>query len=441
MPTKYMFGLFLAGGLLISLKAPAQVVTDSLQFREAKLRIWCEAIGFVYQDYGADSLSKTLNCRSWEGLQQSITHNTLQVNSFFQAIEKPSIYQGYTTFDAKLQKLRDEIVRKLKSSPGRIADPVRLKKVDSLQESLLLAAASAPSQENTDQQEVAVPVRQESSLNKSNTAAVSRSQQENTTLPEDEENTMNWTEIAQWTLLLLLTAGLVLLWAKYNKLESDMNQRMKRRKQEISAISRINESMVPPQGKAKPAPAVAPALSKAEVQSLIHSEIDKLRQQQKTNRQQAEARHGTKRQEPQERSQPQPAKQPAVEKTQPRPQAVNAEQKETRETGKPEAGIFYDKLPFKGGFHQNQLSTHRHPDSIYSIQLLPEKPDEAEFWVTEDQEVQKYAMQNGLSFFEEACDYNQVEENPSRVRNLEKGKLRKNGHLWQIEKKVKVTFE
>lgn len=435
MPTKFIFGLVMAAGLFLNFSGHAQGVTDSLQFRQEKLRIWCRTIEFVYQDYGADSLIEDLDCSSWEAFQQSINSNELQVNSFFQAIEKPSIYAGYTTYDAKLQKLRDEIVRKLKSSPGRIAEPARLKKVDSLQEALLyVASAPAPPKERREPEEkTAEADSQKNNVYNDQEALLTGSQQENTTLTTDEENTMDWTEIAQWALLLLLFAGLFLLWAKNRRLESELDQRMKRRKQEISAVTRLSESLSPVPGRDQPVPAGPPSLTKAEVQRLIHAEIDKLRQQQKNARQQAGATATAgKRQEQQEKNE-RPPKQ-----AKPQPPAVK---NVVKEEAKPNTGIYYDKLPFKGGFHQNQLSMHRNPDSIYSIQVLSHNPDEAEFWVTEDQEVQKYAMQNGLTFFEEACDYNQVEENPSRVRNLEKGKLRKNGHLWQIEKKVKVSFE
>lgn len=430
---KYLYGFCLAGGLFLQLDAPAQEISDSLHYRQAKLNIWCETIRFVYQDYGADSLNENLNCRSWESFHRGLEANHLQVKSFFQSIEKPAIYDGYTTYDAKLIKLTNEISRKLKSSSSRIADAARLEKVDSLQDHLLLIAATTP-EVSEPGESISAPDTQEDGI-QNNQEAVLMSSEEETTLPVEEENTMEWIEIAQWAFMLLLSAGLILLWVKNSKLEKELNQRMKRRKQEISAISRLKSNAAPP-----PPGLENPAwLTKEEVQKIIVAEIEKLRQQQKLARQQQaeKTKPVAKRQEQPERSQ-RPAK-----------QAVNSQRVHTepvkqatpREDEKPAAGIYYDKLPFKGGFHQSQLSTQRNPDSTYSIQVLSGRPDEAEFWVTEDQEVQKYAMQNGLSFFEEACDYKQVEENPSRVRNLEKGKLRKNGHLWQIEKKVKVSFE
>ena len=413
----------------------AQGIADSLLYRQAKLEIWCETIRFIYTDNGADSLLSQLQCQDWMALENSLEPNYLQTRNFYQAIEKPTIYKGYSTYNSKLQKLVEEIGKKLKSSPGRASSPGRLQGVDSLQASLLTIANSPtsalsinPSSASGGNGEV------EKKINKVRTIAA-RQEAANET-KDSETDQMDWTEILQWLLLVLLTAGLVLLWVQNRNLKKDLNLRMNRRKQEISAITRMKESDKPEN--VKPKTGSEPRVSQAEVARIVRAEIEKVRQQTKKLRQQAyEASQEAEKEKVQNYSSA-----PVVAQEEPNARAQQdnfVAPKEEEERGN--TGLFYDKLPFKGGFHQNHLSTQRHPDSIYSIQVLDEKPDEAHFWVTEDQEVQKYAMQNGLSFFEEACEYSQVEENPSRVRNLEKGRLRKNGHLWEIEKKVKVSFE
>lgn len=428
--------------LLSGSKVNAQGVTDSLLYRQAKLEIWCETMKFIYRDNQADSLLATLNCQDWMAYDKSLQPNYLYTGSFYRSIEKPSIYSGYTTYQAKLQKLVEEIAKKLKAAPTRAADQSRLQKVDSLQASLI-ALAAVPSVALA-QESAAVAIEEEvEDDNEINTIAAVRQEAADENIPLEDDQ-MNWIEILQWLLLILLTAGLAFLWAQNSKLKKELEIRMKRRKEEISAITRIKESDKPE--KVKPKTADEPkGLTQGQVVRLIRAEIEKVREEQRNRRQQQLAAN-----EKQHPRQPKPM--PTVEPTPPPPAAeVRKEiQAENTNTIKEEPveekivakdGLLYDKLPFKGGFHQHHLSQQRHPDSIYSIQVLRGKPDEAEFWVTEDQEVQKYAMQNGLSFFEEACEYSQVEENPSRVRNLEKGKLRKNGPLWQIEKKVKVSFE
>lgn len=431
--------LLFAGVFLKVEDVRAQNVTDSLLYRQAKLEIWCETIRFIFKDNGADSLEKQLHCQDWGAFENSLAPNYLQTNSFYQSIEKPTIYRGYSTYNSKLQKLVEEISKKLKSSPVRASRPERLQRVDSLQASLLAVANSPTSAFSINPSSTSgEEVQEEEKINKVRTIAAKQEAANETKDSEIEQ--MDWTEILQWALLVLLTAGLAVLWAQNRSLKKDLNLRMNRRKQEISAITRMKESDKPET--VKPKAGAESKVTQAEVARIVRAEIDKVRQQTKKLRQQAyEASREAERESlqkpaaviPPDEQKPAHQQNPAY---QPEPMIAPKADEE-----RVSSGLYYDKLPFKGGFHQNHLSTQRQPDSIYSIQVLEEKPDEARFWVTEDQEVQKYAMQNGLSFFEEACEYSQVEENPSRVRNLEKGRLRKNGHLWEIEKKVKVSFE
>ena len=427
MRIKALFIFFLVFGAIGQGKGVAQSITDSTQFRQAKLAIWCQSVNFIYQDHQADSLANRLSCQDWQAFRKSLEPNYLQVNSFFQTIEKPAIYAGYTSFDAKIQKLIDEIGRKLKSSPSRSQDQKRLSQVDSLQ-TVLLAVVAAPEASPS-------PIAtQEQTVGNAREVEPASAQlgPVNETGPLSEEDEISWSEWLQWILLLFLLAVVSGLWIQNRKLKKELNARMLRRKQEIGAVSRVQESIKLKREKEPD------GISKAEVIGLIKAEIDKIRQQQKMKRQQlvgADLAGNKGKPRPEQR------KEKAVPVSVSSASASAVKELNQKESEKAASGLYYDKLPFKGGFHQNQLSSQRNPDSIYSIQVLAGKPDEAEFWVTEDREIQKYAMQNGLSFFEEACEYNQVEESPSRVRNLEKGRLRKSGHLWEIEKKVKVSFE
>lgn len=399
----------------------AQTPLDSLQYRQVKLDIWCETARFIYSDYQADSLVQGLNCRSWEQFRQSLQPNHLETYTFFEAIEKPSIYAGYTSFEAKLAKLVEEISKKLKASGSRRGNEARLQGVDQLQQRLS-AIVNNPGEVRGDTEKVA------------------DNEQERTLLPPSEdveavdeaenaeakvEDGWDWTELLQWVLIGLSLGLSAWLFTQNRQLKKDLNLRMSRRKQEISSLTRQTEAQ---QNKKVKVP--EPGLSEAEVSRLIRKEIDKIRQQQKARQQKTVV--SAERQEPVRKPEP-PVEQPKAR--------IESAPVKQQDQPKGSSGLFYDKLPFKGGFHQNQLSERLQPDSIYTIEVSDDRPDEARFWVTEDHEVQKYAMQNGLGFFEEACEYNQVEENPSRVRTLEKGQLRKKGNLWQIEKKVKVSFE
>jgi hypothetical protein len=427
MPVSACFLLFAALWLQAGF-GYSQTIADSSQYRQAKLGIWCETTRFIYADNGADSLLKRLSCRNWNSLQASLQLNALGEKAFFDAIEKPAIYAGYTTYDARLAKLIDEISKKLKASPSRQARDPQLQGVDSLQRKL--AAIAVNPQAFT---KAVVPVQASQGM-VVNEEEQSELRQQNNQNPAgvnegalEEEASLPWLEIVQWMLLLLLAALLGWLFKRNTVLEKELNKRMAKRKQEIAtlAVKKAKEPL--PVAEASSAP-VPPGMGEKEVLRLIRKELDRFRQQQQMK--------ASRPPSPTNQQKPVPTKKEVVENREP----VAAPVENKTETPA-EAGIFFDKLPFKGGFHQNHLSRQPHPDSIYTIQVLQERPEEAAFWVTEDHDVQKYAMQNGLSFFEEACDYSQVEESPSRVRNLEKGMLRKKGHLWQIEKKAKVSFE
>lgn len=427
MPTKLLFLLLALVAFAGPRPAIAQGSSADGAYEQAKLAIWCETVVFIYHDYGADSLVRRLDCNNWEIFRQSLRPNYLQSLTFFQAIERPEIYAGYSTNEAKLSKLVDEIGRKLKSSSTRQNNPSRLQAVDSLQRELLQLAQNEALFVNSDMGQEELEAKEQPR----------KPQAAQTTLTDEdtEDVGISWWELLQWLLIAMLIAATAALWVQNKKLKREVGIRMARRKQEIAGLAQKNVR------KAQPEPQLSKGLNRSEVLQLIRSEQGKLQKQLQVDNRPKEI--GSSRQDKvrQAGEVPKPAEQPR----QPEPQSTGREAEEIpvpEKNGEPaNPGIYYDKLPFKGGFHHNQLSRQRNPDSIYSIEVLGRHPDEAEFWVTEDADIQKYAMENGLSFFEEACEYDQVEENPSRVRNLEKGRLRKKGHLWEIEKKVKVSFE
>lgn len=426
MPTKPI-SLLLVALWLLPLWGHGQAIADSSQYRQAKLGIWCETTRFIYADNGADSLLRELGCRNWEAFKESLQENSLGEKAFFEAIEKPAIYAGYTSYQAKINKLIEEIGRKLKAAPGRQASEQRLQGVDSLQRSLHAIAANPQAYAATAmpvQVQQALPLNEEEQ-NRNEAAAAG-----NTVLEAEEEPVAEagvpWLEIMQWLLLLGLAAAMVWMYKKNKALEWELNRRMAKRKQEVASLSvKKDTDPLPANDVASPA-----GLPEKEVVRLIRKEIDRLKQQQQMKMKKSAAAAPPAQQEP-----PLPKKEKVEES-----ESMESPLDQKKESPA-EVGVYYDKLPFKGGFHQSQLSRQPHADSIYTIEVLKEKPEEAAFWVTEDHDVQKYAMQNGLSFFEEACEFGQIEESPSRVRNLEKGALRKKGHLWQIEKKAKVSFE
>ncbi len=392
--------------------------SDSLTFNQGRTRIWCETARFIYEDNGADSLLASINCQSIETLKSSIasTDGNLGALRLMNSVDKPAIYAGFSSTEARLQKLVSEIVTRLKSSPIRRSNTARLNSVDSLQQQLMLVALQTSAQEDDSYAEEA--------------DAAGLNQDEDTQLlennPADNDATsLPWNEILQW-LALLLIGGFAIwrlldLQAKYDRMKREHRELEKQVNGFFYSNLHSNNDQNQQEG-----------LSEKEVRQVIKEE---LRQNKSAAAPAVEKAAMPLPPPPTPQAAPKAAEASPAAATQP---ASANTAPAARENVAPD--LYFDKMPFKGGFHQNEMSRERLRDSLYTIEVLP-MSGEADYWVTEDAEVQRYAMQNGLSFFEEGCDFTEVDENPVRVVNEQKGILRKEGTVWKIVQKAKVRFE
>ena len=277
MPIKAFFFMLLPLCFL-SRPAQTQTIADSSQYRQVKLGIWCETTRFIYVDNGADSLLQRLDCRNWEALRSSLQRNALGERAFFEAVEKPAIYAGYTTYDAKLSKLIEEISKKLKSAPGRRSNEARLQGVDSLQRKLAIMAVNpqtyAPA-EVPEQRPTAYEEAQRPSGQQTNQSLAQEAEEETVA-----EAGMPLLEIVQWGLLLILAALLGWMFKRNAALEKELNLRMAKRKQEIATLAVKKDKDPLPVAKPAPAAPVPAGLEEKEVLRLIRKELDRFRQQQ-----------------------------------------------------------------------------------------------------------------------------------------------------------------
>ena len=451
-----MLLLFAAAWLLQPLTLFA-LQTDSLAFDQGRLHIWCETARFVYEDNGADSLLPSINCQSLEALKNSIasTDANLGVLRLMNSVDKPAIYRGFSTNEAKLQKLTGEIARRLKQSSVRQNNPVRSSRVDSLEQQLRLVVRQSALQNETG-----------GAIADSPMAAAT---DEVVILPTpggvaDETSTgLPWNEILQWLALLIL--GGLLFWRL-----RDMEQRYGRLKREYRTLEKQVNEFIINNVYPGPSPVMDEVLTEREVRNVVKEELRQNKPMAKNTPagtrvpQSSSAKpqpptaasqpHSTVSRQPSAAPQPpsaaplqdaadvqvtpQPVSTPAPV---PLPPLNTKDYPASAEGNDGEAGLFFDKMPFKGGFHQNEMSRERQRDSLYTIRVLPGQPNEADYWISEDLDVQRYAMQNGFSFFEEGCEFTEVEENPARVVNEQKGRLRKEGTVWKILQKAKVRFE
>ncbi|UOR04464.1 hypothetical protein MUN82_16140 [Hymenobacter aerilatus] len=127
-------GLFLSAALTHAQTQLGQPTLD-----EQKAQIWCAAIKFVYDDTGRPNLKSKMNCGgSLKQLENSIKADSQKVYSLlYQPLEgRGTMYKGLGSDKSRLQKLRDEIINKLKASPSRKGSPARMQAVDALAASL-----------------------------------------------------------------------------------------------------------------------------------------------------------------------------------------------------------------------------------------------------------------------------------------------------------------
>ncbi|AYA38181.1 hypothetical protein D3Y59_14710 [Hymenobacter oligotrophus] len=123
-------------GLLLSATAQAQTAPGQPTLEEKKVQIWCATARFVFNDTGRPNLKNTLRCdATLREFENSIKADSQRVYSrLYQPLEgKGVMYKGLGSDGSRLQKLTNEIVRQLGSSPARRNTPERLAQVQRLE--------------------------------------------------------------------------------------------------------------------------------------------------------------------------------------------------------------------------------------------------------------------------------------------------------------------
>jgi hypothetical protein len=446
--------LLLTFSLAISL-AYAQE-EGSAAYEQTRRRMWCETFRFIYQDNGGDSLLSTLNCNSWDAMLEHAQTYDAQFGTyrFYQAVDKPAIYEGISVEEQKLNKLAGEIQYKLMDR--RKGNKRKEVAVDSLykvlQRTALMMVAS-PEGEAVETNNLAG--QQEPAATDSDTGQSEVVLDQRQGL-DSNNSAYNMNEILQWLFIALLAGLGYWLYQQFAAMRKRIHD-LRKKNEKLESLY-FSPSADAPEGRSAAPANTTAGLTEPEVLAIIKRELEK-------SPPKAEAQPSAKAivektftgNSPKigkslakdiDAKAPEPDSTPAMpeEKKQVPPQEkteVNPEPAAAKPPVSPpeSPAKLYDKMPVRGGFHQGAMSKSLQRDSVFTIQPKAENQQEAYYWVTEDTEVQKYAMQNGLSFFEEGCEVEEVKENPARVVNLEKGLLRKDGPSWQIVHKAKIKFE
>jgi hypothetical protein len=134
----FLLGALLLGQLL-TLNATAQTPLGQPTLDEQKVQVWCATARFVYEDNGRPNLKNTLKCGgTLKEFERSIRADSQRVfSALYQPLEgRGAIYKGLGSNPSRLQKLKTEIINRLKSSPARRASTARMARLATLETAL-----------------------------------------------------------------------------------------------------------------------------------------------------------------------------------------------------------------------------------------------------------------------------------------------------------------
>jgi hypothetical protein len=134
----FLLGALLLGQLL-TLNATAQTPLGQPTLDEQKVQVWCATARFVYEDNGRPNLKNTLKCGgTLKEFERSIRADSQRVfSALYQPLEgRGAIYKGLGSNPSRLQKLKTEIINRLKSSPARRASTARMARLSTLETAL-----------------------------------------------------------------------------------------------------------------------------------------------------------------------------------------------------------------------------------------------------------------------------------------------------------------
>ncbi|UOG75339.1 hypothetical protein MTX78_01785 [Hymenobacter tibetensis] len=492
--------LAVLGGLLAVLNAAfAQTPLGQPSFDEQKVQVWCATAKFVYEDNGRPNLKSTLRCGgTLKEFENSIKADSQRVfSALYQPLEgRGIIYKGLGSNPSRLQKLKTEIINRLKSSPARRASPARMQRLAALETSLtnyvdngtpIGDQAEELAEENPDEEAATeeVPVPGDAGLSE---AGVAQAQD---TARGSGDSLMNRFFAPLALIVALLSLVLYMLMRRNLAVfQKELVASMTQRQDEIMAA------------RPTPTPAAAPAASAQSLSPELHRQIEQLVQQ----RLEAElAKHAPLAApvaavaQPLASTEVPPAAAPPLEvpRVIAQPVAVVAPAPSTPEfttavpatatiqdtpipmtevpgppvvipAGSPASALREDfesvvpavQVPgpaeepvaesfvryspaFRANtFQAEEFTEELQPDSVYEIYLDMQWPELATFQVSPAPSVQAYLLQDAPpDLLAAACEYEQPAGLVTQVITVEEGILRKVEGVWQVEQKALVQFE
>ncbi|MBC8085584.1 MAG: hypothetical protein H7Z21_20490 [Hymenobacter sp.] len=485
--------------LLLPPEAAAQTPLGQPTFDEQKVQVWCATAKFVYEDNGRPNLKNTLRCGgSLKEFENGIRADSQRVYSaLYQPLEgRGAIYKGLGSNPSRLQKLKTEIVSRLKSSPARRASPARMQRLATLETALTNYVQNGTP--IGDQPGEAPETPDETSETDEAAPVDAGPEEAGITRPAEPvrpvgESLMNKFFAPLSLIMALLSLVLYgLMRRNLAVFQQELATRIMQRQDEIMATRSPPAASTPP----VTVPELSPELRR-EVERLIVLRLD------------AElARRPPGTAPSTEVTAPEPAV-PASVAVAPRitatpvaavtpapvaaltpPRTIDSEAAETAggapgtspslnaplapvppvvpPAGSPvpappddfngmvppvllsepmaasaaESVMRYGPAPAAGLFAADDLTAEHQPDSIYEIYLDPQWPELASFQVSGEPTVQAYLLETAPpDLLADSCEYEQPTGPVARIVTEEEGILRRVAGGWHVEQKAVVRFE
>ncbi|WP_375435911.1 hypothetical protein [uncultured Hymenobacter sp.] len=482
--------VFFAALLLAVAAGKAQTPLGQPSFDEQKVQVWCATAKFVYEDNGRPNLKSTLRCGGpLKEFENSIKADSQRVfSALYQPLEgRGTIYRGLGSNPSRLQKLKTEIISRLKSSPARRASPARMQRLAALETALTNYVENGTPIGEQPEEEPAETLDTAAETDEAAAAETGNAGLDEAGIARPTESARgageSWINKIFGPLALIMALLSLVLYVLMRRnmalFQQELIGRMTQRQDEIMASrsTPVAASPAVPQH-------LSPELQRQVEQLVLQRVAEEL-----AKREQPVA--------PVVPSVPAPepprvvalpvtvvAPAPTLPAPTPEVAAPTLTSTTTLETPVPmtevpgppavipvgspatalredfesvvppvhlpdsaaatpsETVVRYGKASLNGVFRDEDFTEELQDDSVYEVFLDPQWPELASFQVSPEPAVQTYLLQNAPpDLLAVACEYEQPTGPVTQIITVEEGILRKVEGVWQVEQKAVVQFE
>ncbi|HEX8425919.1 hypothetical protein [Hymenobacter sp.] len=486
--------VFFAALLLTVAAGRAQTPLGQPSFDEQKVQVWCATAKFVYEDNGRPNLKSTLRCGgALKEFENSIKADSQRVfSALYQPLEgRGTIYRGLGSNPSRLQKLKTEIISRLKSSPARRASPARMQRLAALETALTNYVENGTPIGNQTEEASAEAV--DTTLTADDTAEAGDAGLDEAGVARPAEAARGAGEslinkfFGPLALIMALLSLVLYVLMRRNMavFQQELLTRMTQRQDEIMAtrstpvaaaapvvaqqlspelqrqveqlvLQRVETELAKREQTIAPTPAAEPEVSVADVPRVAPQPVAIVAPVPSVPSSALETPLSSGLSTTQDTPVPMteiagppvviPVGSPATALREDFesivPPVYLPEPAPTAPAEPAETIIRYAKAPLDSVFRDEDFTDELQDDSVYEVFLDPQWPELASFQVSPVPTVQTYLLQSAPpDLLAAACDYEQPTGPVAQIRTLEEGILRRVEGVWQVEQKAVVQFE